>query len=121
MSAMSAPANPDPPEWQARLAALRAEMAADAAALDAGDAKAGMLKIVDSSLAVAERALANAYRAESAEFKAQEAKKEAHGVNKLLKKYWGVEATDEEVGRLLARMDELNGRDSDDDTPAGDQ
>ena len=104
---MSALAKPDPPEWQARLAALRAEMAADAAALDAGDAKAGLLKIVDSSLAVAERALSNAYRAESAEFKAQEAKREAHGVNKLLKKYWGVDATDDEVLALLERMDEL--------------
>ena len=104
---MSAVPNPDPPEWQARLAALRAEMAADAAALDAGDTKVALFKIADSSLAVAERALADAYRAESAEFKAQEAKKEAHGVNKLLKKYWGVDATDEEVLALLERMDEL--------------
>ena len=107
----------DPPEWQARLAALRAEMAADAAALDAGDAKAGMLKIADSSLALAERALANAYRAESAEFKAQEAKQEAHGVNKLLKKYWGVDATDEEVLALLERMDQL--KEHEDDSGSG--
>ena len=32
----------------------------------------------------------------------------AQGVNKLLKKYWGVDATDEQVLALLERMDNLN-------------